>query len=200
MLEADQKSLQTLTPSPIHKHKSRQCNGGSAIGHSRTASISSVISNASISSNISGFNNIEEDAATPDDLWNLWGRITSDWDNIARKKASYIKELVRKGVPHHFRGIVWQLLCNSHVSPAKAKYAEYLKMSSPCEKTIRRDITRTYPDLDFFKEKNGLGQESLFNVMKVSLHLLYEMGFFVPLFPVEIFLFALITPGSCLPF
>ena len=33
---------------------------------------------------------------------------------------------------------------------------------------IRRDITRTYPEHDFFKEKNGLGQESLFNVMKVS--------------------------------
>lgn len=30
-------------------------------------------------------------AASPDDLWSLWGKITSDWDNIARKKASYIK-------------------------------------------------------------------------------------------------------------
>lgn len=36
---------------------------------------------------------------------------------------------------------------------------------------IRRDIARTYPEHDFFKEKNGLGQESLFNVMKAySLH------------------------------
>jgi hypothetical protein len=95
MLEADQKSLQTLTPSPQHKHKHRHCNRG--VGHSRTASISSVISNTSISSNISGFNNIEEDAVTPDDLWNLWGKITSDWDNIARKKASYIK--VRSSQP-----------------------------------------------------------------------------------------------------
>lgn len=36
---------------------------------------------------------------------------------------------------------------------------------------IRRDIARTYPEHDFFKEKDGLGQESLFNVMKAySLH------------------------------
>lgn len=70
-------------------------------------------------------------------------------------------------MPHHFRGIVWQLLCNAHISDAKESYAEYLKMTSPYEKVIRRDITRTYPEHDFFKEKNGLGQESLFNVMKV---------------------------------
>jgi hypothetical protein len=40
-------------------------------------------------------------------------------------------------------------------------------MTSPCEKVIRRDITRTYPEHEFFKERDGLGQESLFNVIKV---------------------------------
>ena len=40
-------------------------------------------------------------------------------------------------------------------------------MTSPCEKVIRRDIDRTYPHHEFFKEKHGLGQESLFNVIKV---------------------------------
>ncbi|KAJ8039201.1 Ecotropic viral integration site 5-like [Holothuria leucospilota] len=80
-------------------------------------------------------------------------------------------ELVRMGVPHHFRGIVWQLLCNAYNSPLKAKYAEYLKMHSTCERVIRRDIARTYPEHEFFKEKDGPGQETLFNVMKAySLH------------------------------
>jgi hypothetical protein len=82
-----------------------------------------------------------------------------------------IQELVRKGVPHHFRGIVWQLLCGAHDSPVKKQYADYIKATSACEKVIRRDIARTYPEHDFFKEKDGLGQESLFNVMKAySLH------------------------------
>ncbi|CAG0882168.1 unnamed protein product [Cyprideis torosa] len=41
----------------------------------------------------------------------------------------------------------------------------------PQEQVIRRDIARTYPEHDFFKEKDGFGQESLFNVMKAySLH------------------------------
>jgi fructose-1,6-bisphosphatase/inositol monophosphatase family enzyme len=42
-----------------------------------------------------------------------------------------------------------------------------MKMTSPCEKVIRRDISRTYPEHDFFKEKHGIGQERLFNVIKV---------------------------------
>lgn len=83
-------------------------------------------------------------------------------------KFFFLKELVRKGVPHHFRAIVWQLLCNAQNMPIKDQYSELLKMTSPCEKLIRRDIARTYPEHEFFKEKDSLGQEVLFNVMKVS--------------------------------
>lgn len=51
--------------------------------------------------------------------------------------------------------------------PVKNQYSELLKMSSPCEKLIRRDIARTYPEHEFFKGQDSLGQEVLFNVMKV---------------------------------
>ena len=85
---------------------------------------------------------------------------------------------MRSGIPQPFRGVVWPLLVNAHALPLKEQYADYLKQSSPSEKVIRRDVTRTYPDHELFKEKNGLGQESLFNVMKVSIqgqHCLYLM-------------------------
>ena len=46
-----------------------------------------------------------------------------------------------------------------------------MKTQSACEKVIRRDIARTYPEHDFFKKKDGVGQEALFNVMKAySIH------------------------------
>lgn len=80
----------------------------------------------------------------------------------------FLKELVRKGIPHPFRGLAWQLLLNVHSSPHKQMYVEYMRESSPSERYIRRDIARTFPDHEFFKEKDGVGQESLFNVMKVK--------------------------------
>uniref|UniRef100_A0A8C6LC67 Ecotropic viral integration site 5b n=1 Tax=Nothobranchius furzeri TaxID=105023 RepID=A0A8C6LC67_NOTFU len=135
---------------------------------SRRNSGSSLVSSSSASSNLS---HLEEDT------WILWGRIVNEWEEVRKKKEKQLKDLVRKGVPHHFRAIVWQLLCNAQNMPIKDQYSELLKMTSPCEKLIRRDIARTYPEHEFFKEKDSLGQEVLFNVMKAYSLVDREVGY-----------------------
>ncbi|XP_040088239.1 ecotropic viral integration site 5 protein homolog isoform X2 [Oryx dammah] len=149
LLETDSKSL-------------RSVNG------SRRNSGSSLVSSSSASSNLS---HLEEDS------WILWGRVVNEWEDVRKKKEKQVKELVRKGIPHHFRAIVWQLLCSAQSMPIKDQYSELLKMTSPCEKLIRRDIARTYPEHDFFKEKDSLGQEVLFNVMKAYSLVDREVGY-----------------------
>ncbi|XP_059839893.1 EVI5-like protein isoform X1 [Hypanus sabinus] len=139
-----------------------------SVNGSRRNSGSSLVSSSSASSNLS---HLEEDS------WILWGRIVNEWDDVRKKKEKQMKELVRKGIPHHFRAIVWQLLCNAQNMPIKDQYSELLKMTSPCEKLIRRDIARTYPEHDFFKEKDSLGQEVLFNVMKAYSLVDREVGY-----------------------
>ncbi|XP_026069531.1 ecotropic viral integration site 5 protein homolog isoform X3 [Carassius auratus] len=148
LLETDSKSL-------------RSVNG------SRRNSGSSLVSSSSASSNLS---HLEEDT------WILWGRIVNEWEDVRKKKEKQLKELVRKGIPHHFRAIVWQLLCNAQTLTIKEQYSELLKMTSPCEKLIRRDIARTYPEHEFFKE-DSLGQEVLFNVMKAYSLVDREVGY-----------------------
>uniref|UniRef100_A0A8C1SP90 Si:ch211-239f4.1 n=1 Tax=Cyprinus carpio TaxID=7962 RepID=A0A8C1SP90_CYPCA len=149
LLEADSKSMRSMSGS-------------------RRNSGSSLVSSSSASSNLS---HLEEDT------WILWGRIVNEWDEWRRKKDKLLKELIRKGIPHHFRAIVWQLLCNATDMPVKNQYSELLKMSSPCEKLIRRDIARTYPEHDFFKGQDSLGQEVLFNVMKAYSLVDREVGY-----------------------
>ncbi|DAA31421.1 TPA: ecotropic viral integration site 5-like [Bos taurus] len=149
LLETDSKSL-------------RSVNG------SRRNSGSSLVSSSSASSNLS---HLEEDS------WILWGRVVNEWEDVRKKKEKQVKELVRKGIPHHFRAIVWQLLCSAQSMPIKDQYSELLKMTSPCEKLIRRDIARTYPEHNFFKEKDSLGQEVLFNVMKAYSLVDREVGY-----------------------
>ncbi|XP_043098703.1 EVI5-like protein isoform X1 [Puntigrus tetrazona] len=149
LLETDSKSL-------------RSVNG------SRRNSGSSLVSSSSASSNLS---HLEEDS------WILWGRIVNEWEDVRKKKEKQLKDLVRKGIPHHFRAIVWQLLCNAQNLAIKEQYSELLKMTSPCEKLIRRDIARTYPEHEFFKEKDSLGQEVLFNVMKAYSLVDREVGY-----------------------
>ncbi|XP_059139893.1 EVI5-like protein isoform X5 [Physella acuta] len=140
-------------------------------GHSRKGSGSSIVSSTSSNSFYSPQNSNEADeSSSSETLWEVWGRIINDWDSV-KKKPAFLKELVRKGIPHEFRGMAWQLILGVHDSPFKQEYAEHMKKTSPCEKLIRRDIARTFPDHEFFKVKDGFGQESLFNVMKAySLH------------------------------
>ncbi|KAI1896807.1 hypothetical protein AGOR_G00098640 [Albula goreensis] len=149
LLEADSKSMRSMSGS-------------------RRNSGSSLVSSSSASSNLS---HLEEDT------WILWGRIVNEWEEWRRKKDKLLKELIRKGIPHHFRAIVWQLLGNATDMPVKNQYSELLKMSSPCEKLIRRDIARTYPEHDFFKGQDSLGQEVLFNVMKAYSLVDREVGY-----------------------
>ncbi|XP_048847522.1 EVI5-like protein isoform X2 [Brienomyrus brachyistius] len=139
-----------------------------AVSGSRRNSGSLLVSSCSASSSLSQLG---------EDAWVLWGRVVSEWDEWRRKKDKLLKELIRKGIPHHFRAIVWQLLGNATDMPVKQQYSELLKMSSPCEKLIRRDIARTYPEHDFFKGQDSLGQEVLFNVMKAYSLVDREVGY-----------------------
>ncbi|XP_036318858.1 ecotropic viral integration site 5 ortholog isoform X4 [Rhagoletis pomonella] len=142
LIESDAKSLNSL-------HST----------HSRKNSDTSQIS-----LNSTGNSNAEED------VWTQWATILSDWEGALKRKNPCVRDLVRRGIPHHFRAIVWQQLCGASDTDKK-QYADYIKATSACEKVIRRDIARTYPEVDFFKEKDGPGQEALFNVIKAySLH------------------------------
>ncbi|KAL9882254.1 ecotropic viral integration site 5 isoform 5-T7 [Glossina fuscipes fuscipes] len=143
LIESDAKSLNSL-------HST----------HSRKNSDTSQIS-----LNSNGHTSVAEE-----DIWTTWATILNDWDGALKRKNPCVRELVRRGIPHHFRAIVWQQLCGA-TDADKKQYAEYIKATSACEKVIRRDIARTYPEVDFFKEKDGPGQEALFNVIKAySLH------------------------------
>eukprot|EP00118_Oscarella_pearsei_P023239 m.275037 g.275037 ORF g.275037 m.275037 type:complete len:600 (+) comp40594_c1_seq5:1324-3123(+) len=105
-------------------------------------------------------------AATEEDVYLVWGAVIANWDENIQKRPKYVRQLVREGIPDAVRGLAWQLLSKSFDSPLKETYSDLLEMSSPSEKLIQRDIARTFPKHEFFKEQNSLGQESLFNVVK----------------------------------
>jgi hypothetical protein len=91
-------------------------------------------------------------------------QIISDWTTWSKKKTQQLRECIHKGIPQYLRPIVWQYLCGAQETNLRDTYKEYLKKTSTCEKVIRRDVDRTYPDQDLFR--NGNGQEMLFNIMK----------------------------------
>ena len=112
LIECDTKSLSCLSVGAVPKCGSN---------HSRTSSVASQESHG-------------QGQEPGDDLWVMWSDILKSWD---RRKGGNVRDLVRQGIPHHFRGMAWQVLCEAHQSPDKAKYSGLLRTQSACEKVIR---------------------------------------------------------------
>src|SRR5690242_17336520 len=99
-----------------------------------------------------------------------WGSLMHDYNGVVKKNPKQLTQMIQKGVPPALRGLIWQLLAKSKDGQLEATYAELLKSTSSHEKQIQRDMSRTFPNHEYFQAE-GLGQEALFNVVKAySLH------------------------------
>lgn len=98
--------------------------------------------------------------------WDFWGRVVQDYETVARKQPKTLaKKIQAEAIPPVVRGNVWQLMAKSKNIELEKNYVKLLESSSPFEKMIHRDLSRTFPNHEFFR-KDGPGQESLFNVVK----------------------------------
>ncbi|EGD74281.1 hypothetical protein PTSG_12425 [Salpingoeca rosetta] len=123
-------------------------------------------------------NGKQEEAADPEvERFMLWTEILSNWDTWYRKKQRRLLDLLYEGVPGALRCVVWQHLARSQqqaseVSAARLhtdnapSYAELIAQDTPHDKLIQQDLARTFPKHHKFKDKQGDGQEVLYNVMK----------------------------------
>ena len=160
-MENNQRSAQSILLS------NNSISSGTANGNNSSPTSHSLSRRASFTScEINSLNNDEILSKLDEISWELWNQIINDWQTWSKKKPTQLKEYIRKGIPMYLRPIAWQYLCGADLTDSKEKFKDYLKKQSACEKIIRRDIDRTYPDHDFFR--NPVGQESLFNVMKVN--------------------------------
>ena len=76
-------------------------------GVSRQTSFASQLSQDSISSSIT----TGDQESGVDELWGTWDQVLVHWNSGSSSKsaAAGIKELVRRGIPHHIRGMAWQV-------------------------------------------------------------------------------------------
>ncbi|KAF8444618.1 rab-GTPase-TBC domain-containing protein [Boletus edulis BED1] len=98
--------------------------------------------------------------------WDFWGVVISDYQAYAAANSEKLARAIEKGVPDTLRGMVWQLMAASKDTELENSYLTLLKESSQHEKAIARDLGRTFPQHQFFKDGQSIGQENLFNVLK----------------------------------
>jgi len=155
LLSSDSKALTTIPDSP------------SLVPGNKRRSTCSVGSNSIDTTNDSPETPENYDEVCGEaDTYHQWGQLIGNWSDAQRKKPKFVRDMVRRGVPNALRGMVWQLLCEAREFPLRDQYPQLIKSNSACERMIKRDIARTFPDHSFFKDKDGIGQGTLFNVIK----------------------------------
>ncbi|CAG8522334.1 10759_t:CDS:2 [Scutellospora calospora] len=96
----------------------------------------------------------------------FWTAIIQDYTSVAAKLPHLLAAKLQQGLPPKLRGLVWQSMSQASSTYLETMYSQLLTESSPYDKIIQRDLARTFPSIEMFKEENGEGQTMLWNVLK----------------------------------
>ena len=119
-----------------------------------------------------------------------WRFMLEHYDVYKGKKKKKLKKRTRKGIPDSLRGYVWQLFSKMNKYYMKDMYEnlEKEKLDPDTEITIIKDLDRTFPSCQLFKDKYGAGQRKLFKVLSnyskynKDIGYVQGMGYLVALF------------------
>lgn len=129
-----------------------------------------------------------------------WLDMIKNWDKwILSKRFEHTKKRCRKGIPSAVRGEAWFHLSGGHISLRKySKFYEKLEREPGDEQVcdeISKDIHRQFPNHELFREANGPGQQSLFNVLKCFSIVRKEISYCQGLAPVASILLMNMPPS-----
>ncbi|KAF8932679.1 hypothetical protein BGZ58_006874 [Dissophora ornata] len=109
---------------------------------------------------------LEPQAGDEEIDWEFWGMLVQDYNAVASKLPHLLSARVRQGLPSKLRGLIWQSMSQASSTYLETMYTQLLKEHSPYERIIQRDLARTFPKIDMFKEEGGKGQGMLGNILK----------------------------------
>ena len=96
-----------------------------------------------------------------------WNYMIENSQEYMTKKFDKLKSRTRKGVPDSLRSYVWQLFAEKDKYYEKDIFQKLdsIKIKEELDTVIIKDLDRTYPNCQLFKDKYGNGQRKLYKVL-----------------------------------
>ncbi|KAI1394062.1 rab-GTPase-TBC domain-containing protein [Hypoxylon trugodes] len=92
--------------------------------------------------------------------------LVKDYQQTAARLPTLLSRKIRKGVPPPLRGVVWQSMAAARDSDLLEQFDRLSGESSPYEGIIGKDLGRSFPGVDMFRDPEGDGQRMLGRVLK----------------------------------
>lgn len=96
----------------------------------------------------------------------FWAALVKDYPQTAQRLPTLTANKIKSGVPPPLRGVVWVSMVGARDQALSDDFDRLSAESSPYENMIGKDIGRSFPGVDMFKEAGGEGQTMLAQVLK----------------------------------
>ncbi|KAK9609669.1 hypothetical protein V6Z98_010207 [Aspergillus fumigatus] len=96
----------------------------------------------------------------------FWAALVADYPQTAQRLPTLTSNKIRGGIPPPLRGVVWPSLAGARDSSLLVEYERLCGESSPYEGLIGKDIGRSFPNVEMFRDPHGEGQQMLAKVLK----------------------------------
>ena len=101
----------------------------------------------------------------------FWAALVQDYPSTASRLPTLTTTKIRAGIPPPLRGVVWASMSGARKRSLEDAFERHKDESSPYEGIINKDIGRSFPGVEMFRDAEGEGQRMLGRVLKCfSLH------------------------------
>lgn len=104
--------------------------------------------------------------ASPMTELEFWAAVVADYSQTAQRLPTLTSNKVRGGVPPPLRGVVWPSISGARDNLLHEEYQKLSGETSPYEGIIGKDVGRSFPNVEMFRESDGEGQQMLGRVLK----------------------------------
>ncbi|KAL1859912.1 hypothetical protein Plec18170_001858 [Paecilomyces lecythidis] len=96
----------------------------------------------------------------------FWAALVQDYPQTAQRLPTLTSNKIRSGVPPPLRGVVWPSIAGARDMQLQEEFQRLSGETSPYEGLIGKDIGRSFPNVDMFRDPDGEGQQMLARVLK----------------------------------